>query len=358
MMLHRRIVIGVDFSTASLNAVRWVATRFAPSAELFLAHVIARPPTPTFLRTHLQAALEENEEPMLYPGLSGFADLAGASRAEVVVRHGQPAIELAALAHEVGAELICVGRSSQRRGRARFGATTPQRLLERTSLPVLLVPSASRGHPRTLLAAVSDGIEGLDVVQATAACAERWDAQVELLHALDAGILAVRAPGGSGTAEGNDPGKGTIPNRRRSDVQPNDERIRRLTEDWLSRHAAEVRMPEGRVRSIAHVGDAADAIVSHATRASCDLIVMGRRIESAATGSDQRCVGSTTRLITWATPCPVLVLGAPAVRAGRQRPTALHQARRWDETRTARARRFRESSARGPVAPPESDDAA
>jgi len=295
---------------------------------------------------------------MLFPGLSGFADLAGASRAEVVVRHGQPAIELAVLAHEVGADLICVGRSSQRRGRARFGATTPQRLLERTSLPVLLVPSVSRGHPRTLLAAVSDGIDGLDVLQTTAAYAESWDAQVELLHAVDAGMLVMRAAGGSRTAEGNDPGKGTRPNRRRSDVQPNDERVRQLTEAWLTRHAQDVRMPEGRVRSIAHIGDAAEAIVSHATRASCDLIVMGRRIGSLATGSDQRCVGSTTRLITWATPCPVLVLGVPGVRPERQRSTALHQARRWDESRTARARRFGASWSRGPTAPPEGDDAA
>ena len=53
-MLFRRIVIGVDFSTASLHAVRWVATRFAPRATLYLAHVIPRPHVPTFLRTHAQ----------------------------------------------------------------------------------------------------------------------------------------------------------------------------------------------------------------------------------------------------------------------------------------------------------------
>jgi len=350
-MLYRRIVIGVDFSTASLNAVRWVATRFAPRAELFLAHVIARPHTPSFLRTHLQVAVgAENEEPTLFPGLSGFADLAGASRAEVVVRHGQPATELAALAHEVGADLVCVGRSSRRRGGARFGATTPQRLLERTSLPVLLVPSASRGHPGTLLAAVSDGVEALEVLRSTATLADFLDARVDLLHALNAGILALRAEGCARTAEGRDPVE--------PGAQPNDERIRQLTEQWLTRHAADMRMAEGRVRSIVHIGDAADAIVASATRAPCDLIVIGRRIESPATAGDQGRVGSTTRLITWATPCPVLVLGAQRIVPEHRKLTASRQARRWDEPRATTPRLVGKGRERGPAASPDGDDAA
>ena len=49
-MTYRRIVIGVDFSTASLNAVRWVAAAFAPRATLYLTHVVTRPRVPSFLR--------------------------------------------------------------------------------------------------------------------------------------------------------------------------------------------------------------------------------------------------------------------------------------------------------------------
>src|SRR4051812_39744600 len=114
-MSFQRIVIGVDFSTASLNAVRWVSTRFAPRAELFLVHVVSRPYVPEFLRSHVKDAGDPlSDGPMLYPGLSGFADLAGASRAKVAVRQGRPADELAAHAYEVGADLICVGRSGRR----------------------------------------------------------------------------------------------------------------------------------------------------------------------------------------------------------------------------------------------------
>ena len=358
-MLYQRIVIGVDFSTASLNAVRWVATRFAPRAELFLAHVISRPTTPTFLLTQQQAGLrEENEEPTLYPGLSGFADLAGASRAEVVVRQGRPATELAALAHEVGADLICVGRSSRRRGAARFGATTPQRLLERTRLPVLLVPSAPRVHPMTLLAAVSDGGEGLDVLQSTAALAEHWDAHVHALHSLDARLVALPAAEPPHDTESTSPEQPFVARGVEPDARPGAESIRQLTEAWLIGQTADARMADDRVTPIAHIGDAAEAIIAHAARAHCDLIVMGRRTDSPNAGRDEGCVGSTTRLITWAAPCPVLVLGIKGVRSGHERPNTLRRARRWDELRATRSRLTGGPTGRGSLAPPGGDDAA
>jgi nucleotide-binding universal stress UspA family protein len=288
-MRHQRIVIGVDFSTASLNAVRWVATQFAPHAQLYLAHVVARPRVPSFMRS-LVGTLDEQDrdEPTLYPGLTGFAAFAGARRAEVVVRRGQPADELAALGREVDADLICVGRSRRRRGTGRFGATTPQRLLARTRQSVLLVPSAPRPQPSIVLAAVSDGAEAQDVLRETAMVAEGWNARVEVLHALDADI---RAPQGQGADEPDLP---------------------QLAEAWLSCRAERVPELKHRATAVGCVGDPAQAILTRATTAHSDLIVMGRRSFVQPSDDSERCVGSTTRLITWTTPCPVLVVGSHA----------------------------------------------
>jgi nucleotide-binding universal stress UspA family protein len=49
----RKIVVGVDFTDASLAAARWAATHFAPDAEIVLAHVVPSVRVPSFLRTHL-----------------------------------------------------------------------------------------------------------------------------------------------------------------------------------------------------------------------------------------------------------------------------------------------------------------
>jgi nucleotide-binding universal stress UspA family protein len=280
-MSFQRIVIGVDFSTASLNAVRWVAAHFAPRAKLFLAHVVTRPHTPAFLR---DPSSSDDVEPTLFPGLSGFADLAGARWTEVAVRHGRPELELAALAHDVGADLICVGRSQRRRGAGRFGATTPQRLLARTSAPVLVVPAEARLPPVSLLAAVSDGAEGERVLRTAAALATAWDARVDVLHSVDSAIAA-----------------GATTDQVRSATE--------LTEAWLERRVSEVPMPGRRVATIGHVGEASDAIISHATRTNTDLVVMGRSTEPEDVVPVAGCIGSTTRMLTWATPCPVLVVG-------------------------------------------------
>jgi nucleotide-binding universal stress UspA family protein len=358
-MPFHRIVIGVDFSTASLNAVRWVATRFAPRATLFLAHVIPRPRVPTFLLAHTQAAwARAGEEPTLYPGLSGFADLAGASRAEVTVRYGQPATELAALAREVEADLVCVGRSSKRRGTARFGATTPQRLLEGTNLSVLLVPgSASPARPMTLLAAVSDGVEAPAVLRSAGALAYAWDAQVDVLHAVDAGILAMTAAAPPPMVDAQSPRHAGADGPTAYRL-PDGDGIRQLTEAWLARQSAEVPLLRGRTTTIAHIGDAAEAIIGYAARSHLDLIVMGRRIESSAIGGVAGCVGSATRLITWAAPCPVLVMGSKGARTGIRRPLASDRASRWDESRASTTRRTVRSGERGSGAPPGGGDAA
>jgi nucleotide-binding universal stress UspA family protein len=318
-MSYRRIVIGVDFSTASLNAVRWVAASFAPSARLYLAHVVAQPRVPSFLRPHVaDVGDREAEEPMLYPGLTGFAGFAGAGRAEVSVRSGEPADQLAALAQEVNADLICVGRSQRRRGTGRFGATTPQRLLARTKRSVLLVPSAPRREPARVLAAVSDGAEGESVLRAVEELAGGWDAHVDVLHALSAAVPALRwpdaAPCGSSATRAGEVGLDALDAGSESHTVD----LHRLTEAWLTSRAAELPVLRRRMTAVAATGDAAETILTHAGRTGSDLIVIGRRIVDGPYGELDGCVGSTTRLITWTTPCPVLVVGArPSERSRR-----------------------------------------
>src|SRR5690606_28649106 len=45
-----KVVAGIDFSDASVAAVRWTSRWFAPDAELILVHVLDVPKPPAFLR--------------------------------------------------------------------------------------------------------------------------------------------------------------------------------------------------------------------------------------------------------------------------------------------------------------------
>ena len=287
-MPFERIVVGVDFSTASLNAVRWVAGQFAPSARVFVVHVVAEPRVPAFLRVQREAApTDAREEGALYPGLRVFAELAGAGRSNVEVRTGSPSAELARVARDVDADLVCVGRTRSRRGSGRFGASTPQRLLARTRLPVLIVPDTARMLPGAVLAAVSDRADSRAVLHCAGRLAAAWHGRLDALHAIEPAVLA--ALGGSEAA--------------------NESRLCHLAEQWIAAQLSEHAPPSLQQRAVARVGDPGEEAIAYAARNEIGLIVAARRTHDASAEESASDPGSTTRLVTWASSCPVLVLG-------------------------------------------------
>jgi len=52
-MTLERLVIGIDFSTHSVEAARWATNQFAPGAEVVLVHVIPIPERPPIVRSRL-----------------------------------------------------------------------------------------------------------------------------------------------------------------------------------------------------------------------------------------------------------------------------------------------------------------
>src|SRR5919199_3254581 len=107
-----KVVVGVDFTEPSLAAARWAATHFAPDAELVLVHVIPVPVGPRFLHAHLPEPLGAivNVAPPMYGGLRRLATTLGEHRVTIEMRAGDPADQLAAVAEEGGADVICLGR--------------------------------------------------------------------------------------------------------------------------------------------------------------------------------------------------------------------------------------------------------
>src|SRR4051812_16437272 len=102
----RKIVVGVDFSDASLAGARWVADHLAPQAELLVVHVVPIPSAPIYLREYVESTIQQrtNSTQRLYTALRGFAGLLGAERVRVGIRTGVPWTELARVADEVDAD--------------------------------------------------------------------------------------------------------------------------------------------------------------------------------------------------------------------------------------------------------------
>jgi len=296
-----RVLVAVDFGAPSLATARWVARHLAPDAELVLAHVLPVPRAPDFLRGHLrspQPFVREVAGPMR-GGLEGLAATLGPRRGGVrlELRVGEPAAELAALVAELGADLVCVGRSRQRGESVKLGRNTVERLLRQLQVPLLQVTSAPDAAPSSVLAAVDGGAISERVLQSAWALAARLEARLTALHVLDEDVRAyVRAMEVSVGAASN--------------AHAAEQALWGATAGWLTDALAAAGARPGRSHAMVGHGDPGPELLAACRRSGADLLVMGRSGRDAPTPET---VGSTTRLGLRAAPCPVLVVpAAPA----------------------------------------------
>jgi nucleotide-binding universal stress UspA family protein len=246
--------------------------------------------------------------PKVYQGLRSLADLAGRDRSDVEILTGDPAAGLALAAEEFGADVICVGKSRRRRGSGRFGATTPQRVLSSTPLPVLVVPENAKAQTATVLAAVNDGSEGAHVLQSASRIARAWNARLDALHVIEPELRAIAQDAIRGANVQITAPRTTAQLTAMTMDALNDARLCLLAREWLEKQTAGLKMRKECVMPIARFGDAGQETIRHAARSDTGLIVVGRCSRPRST-TGVAAIGSTARLTMWVAPCPVLVLG-------------------------------------------------
>lgn len=355
-----RVVVGVDFGAASLAAAQWVGAHLAPRAEVVLVHVLPEPEAPAFLRPRLPAMLDVVSDvvPALHGGLRGLADLIGSDRTRIEMLTGAPADGLAAAAADVGADLVCVGRTRSRRGGARFGATVAQRLLARTSTPVLVVPGARGAAPSRIVAALDGSASSATVAGSAWRLARRGGASVQALHVLGPELRGfVRACRRTREEHVGDRGRSPLVVSRAGDMDRirDEAQLYALAGEWTERQFAALGAPPGSVSTHVRVGDPGQEIVAFARSTGAELIVVGRGDAGDATGERSalegglRPLGSTARLVTWVAPCPVLVV-APA-GAGGPGPHSGRGARWRRPPLASRGTRLLEGEPSGPLLP-------
>jgi len=311
-MQLNKIVIGIDFSDASLAGARWVAEHLAPKAELLLVHVVPLPRPPIYLHEHIASTIDQRSTlvPRLYTALRGFADLLGNDRARVGIRTGVPWSAIASVADEVKADLICVGRGNKRQGSSRFGATTPQRLLGVSPVPVLVIPQGVAAKPHRVLAAVSGRRGGERVMRVASSLASEWGLRLQAVHVVEPDVRqdARLSTGGSGMRP---TGQASATLGRTIGIDSlDDSALCTLASQWVASTVSVAGLTAGEPASI-RIGDAGQELISMArSEDGLSVIVMGRVDESlpVPTARPQYRCGSTARMVLWAAPGPVLVL--------------------------------------------------
>ncbi|HKW49979.1 MAG TPA: universal stress protein [Gemmatimonadaceae bacterium] len=264
-----RILIGVDLTTPSIEAAAWAAQRFAPAAEVVIAHCIS-PLLPEQCvaaeRRHAEARFHELEQRV------------GAERCSHHILRGEPARSLADLAAELDVDLIAVGAHEEHPERDPALGTTAQRLIRCSSVPVLLCCEMPFGAPRSMLLPLDAADVSTTLADWTSGLAERFEARLALVH--------IEAPHDAA---------------RRMQARPSSRRRASTTTMW---HRIARELPPQRVFVDAVPGDSAGAVLAEARRFRTDLVMVDapdESIENPMTPVDS---------VLLQTHCPVLVIPA------------------------------------------------
>ena len=284
----QRVAIGVDFGTASLAAARWTAQHLAPEAELVLVHVVELPKVPAYLRGIACEAdrVASRAATMMRVALTALGDALGSVRCAIEVRSGRPAEQLHIVAEEHEADLIVIGRSGKRACGVKQLGRTVERLLRRSTIPVLVAGGTLAAAPRRILAAVDEGELARDVLE----WARRLAAPGQLESSGGVTALHVTSEALSEClgARGGDAAAVT----------------------WLKTRVSECSLDAATTEIAVAPGDPRRQILVAADAFDSDLIVVGRRGADGAVGTE---IGGVARAALRPARRPVLVI--PPARA-------------------------------------------
>jgi nucleotide-binding universal stress UspA family protein len=302
-MFLKRVVLGIDFSDASLGTARWAARHLAPDAELALVHVVPLAPPPGFLRRELPGSdhLLEHARDATRQGLRGLANSIGAVRCITSVRAGEPAEELVHAAAEVEAELIVIGRAGQRARTGRGMGTTADRLTRRSPLPVLLAARTLRATPHHILAPIDESEVGLEVLRWARRLGVQCDASITALHVVHDTIRAYLDAAGAGAVDDAA--------RTSDDARHGAHGVRDAAHTWLQSRMRTAGIDPAHESSAATIGDPRHELLVAAECFDADLIVVGQH---GADADERSGLGSVARAALRPSTRSVLVVPPPS----------------------------------------------
>lgn len=288
-MAPRAVVVGVDFSEPSFEAVRWTAMHLARDSTLVLAHAVFIPEPPSFLQglyppnDQLVADARAGAEKRLQQ----LRDALGLGHSEVVVRVGRPDEVLTAISAEHDAAVLVIGPHGERPGVWKLIGSTAERVTRRSTGSVLLARGMGASAPRTVLVALDESALTKPLIAWAGRLRREWNARIIALHVtnpLEHGALMI----GGSQAE-----------RHRAEEQ-----LRRRADAWMHGELSAAGL-EDATREVAF-GDAGFELLGAIARFAADLVLIGRH---GAGGTSGLFMGSVVEFLLRNGTGPVLVVG-------------------------------------------------
>ena len=296
IMKIETLLVALDFSETDFAGARWAIQQFAPR-NVTLLHVIDPPDRPRYAAAFLlvEDALEATAREFADRRLRDFAQELSPRAVQSEIRVGRPSAQITSVAREIGADLVVIGPHGDRPRPWKFLGTTAERVVRSCPVPVLVATNPDPHPPQRILTPVDDASITPAVLEWTRALAERWNAEVTLLHVWSNALYGHLASMSYATARDEEAAQKEI----RTEMSEAAAR-------WLD-EMARTGLEPARVTITVRYGNAGEIAVETADEVHAGLVVMGRR----GSGLIEAVLGSTVRTVLHGSRCPILVITEP-----------------------------------------------
>lgn len=183
--MYNRILVGIDFSKASLESAHWAAKRF-PDAEIVLLHAIAPLAPPSYVKQALGPELDLSQGHTLdaSENLRHLREELG-ERGPALVEDGWAPEVINRAAIQTAADLVVIAAHQKRVYPWHELGERCVAIVKQATRPSLVWRKSTGDHEETTILAAVDLREGSPPVAATAAeYARHFGGRLVLLHAL------------------------------------------------------------------------------------------------------------------------------------------------------------------------------
>lgn len=196
----KKITIGVDFSEASLDAVRWVRKHFAPEASVELINSVEITRVPALIRTAIPH-FDQWVSTMKDGAAAKLRDISHELGGNPQVIEGKPGQALLEHAKASGSDLIVVGAQGENHGLGKLFGSTPDELLAEAGMPILIARQPQMRTPQSILVAVDDSDFATKILETAKQVAETHRADLTIVHVVSMWIFDRMRQHGGDAAE-------------------------------------------------------------------------------------------------------------------------------------------------------------
>jgi nucleotide-binding universal stress UspA family protein len=261
---RRRIVVGVDFSPASIAAARWSVAWLAANNEIILVHALVVPEMTGILagRFPIPESLLENARAGAARRLQQLIATFKTDSIKSEIREGNPADVIADVARDFHADLVVVGKHGEGGPHRGYTGRTADRLVRSSPAAVLLANGMPAGAPSRIIVPLTYSSITPFIIEWVRRLQESSNAEVVGIHVVGSAVLSHVLT------------MSAIKHGEPLTAEKIDEVFAEDRDRW-QHELVSAGIPREKVRAEVVFGEVSDAVVAAVRQWQADMVVMG-----------------------------------------------------------------------------------